>query len=54
MVIQLRAMLLSMLSAELCVDEGLSADPPEEVDWCPRLWGEVLAIGDKAVGVIEW
>jgi len=54
MVTQLRAMSLSASSAELCVDEGLSADPPEEVDWWPRLWGEVLAIGDKAVGVIDW
>jgi len=54
MVIQLRAMSLSASSAELCVDEGLSADPSEEVDWCPGLWGEVLATGDKAVGVIEW
>ena len=31
MVTQLRAMSLSVSSAELCVDEGLSADPPEEV-----------------------
>ena len=44
---QLRAMSLSTSSAELCVDEGLSADPPEEVDWWPGLWGEVLAIGDE-------
>jgi len=29
---QLRAMSLSVLSAELCVTEGLSEDPPEEVD----------------------
>jgi len=48
MVTQLRAMLLSASSAELCMDEELSADPPEEVDWCSGLWGEVLAIGDKA------
>ena len=54
MVTQLRAMSLSVSSAELCVDEGLSADPPEEVDWWPRLWGKVLAIGDEAVGVIDW
>jgi len=54
MVTQLRAMLLSALSAELCVDEGLSADPPGEVDWCPRLWGKVLAMGDEAEGVINW
>jgi len=50
----LRAMSLSASSAELCVDEGLSADPSEEVDWCPRLWGEVLAMGDEAAGVIDW
>jgi len=30
---QLRAMLLSASSAELCVAEGLSANPSEEVDW---------------------
>jgi len=54
MVTQLRAMSLSASSAELCVDEGLSADPPEEVDWWPRLWAEVLAIGDEAEGVIDW
>jgi len=47
-------MSLSVLSAELCVDEGLSADPSDKVNWCPGLWGEVLAVGDKAVGVIEW
>jgi len=35
MVTQLRAMLLSTSSAELCVDEGLSVDSPEEVDWWP-------------------
>jgi len=52
-VTQLRAMSLSALSAEFCVDEGLSADPPE-VDWWPGLWGEVLAIGDEAVGMIDW
>ena len=51
---QLRAMSLSASSAELCVNEGLSADPPEEVDWYPGLWGEVLAMGDEVVGVIEW
>ena len=33
MVTQLRAMSLSVLSAELCMDEGLSADPSEEVIW---------------------
>jgi len=54
MVTQLRAMSLSALSAELCVDEGLSADPPGEVSWCSGLWGKVLAMGNKAVGVIEW
>jgi len=36
------------------MDEGLSADPPEEVDWWSRLWGKVLAIGDEAEGVIDW
>jgi len=30
---QLRAMLLSASSAELCMDEGLSVDSPEEVNW---------------------
>jgi len=54
MVTQLRAMSLSASSAELCVDEELSADPPEEVDWWPGLWGEVLAMGDEAEGVIDW
>jgi len=29
---QLRAILLSISSAELCMAEGLSEDPPEEVD----------------------
>jgi len=32
MVTQLRAMLLSALSVELYVAEGLSEDPPEEVN----------------------
>jgi len=36
------------------VDEGLSADPPEEVDWWPGLWDEVLTIGDEAEGMIDW
>jgi len=54
MVTQLRAMSLSVLSAELCVDEGLSADPSEDPVWLVWFWGEVLAIGDKVVGVIEW
>jgi len=36
------------------MDEGLSADPSEEVNWCPGLWGKVLAMGDEAVGVIKW
>ena len=54
MVTQLRAMSLSALSAELCVDEVLSADPPEKVNWCPGLWGKVLAIGDETEGVIDW
>jgi len=53
MVTQLRAMSLSTLSVELCVDEGLSADPSEKVDWCPGLWGEVLAMGSEAEGVID-
>jgi len=54
MVTQLRAMSLSVLSAELCVDEGLSVDPSEEGNWLPWLWGEVLAMGDEAAGVIDW
>ena len=54
MVTQLRAMSLSALSAELCMDEGLSADPPEKVNWCPGLWGEVPAMGNEAEGVIDW
>jgi len=36
------------------VDKGLSADPPEEVDWWPRLWGEVPTRGNEVVGVIDW
>ena len=51
---QLRAMSLSASSAEVCVDEGLSADLPKEVDWWSRLWGEVPAMGDEAEGVIDW
>ena len=51
---QLRAMSLSASSAELCVDEGLSADPSEGPVWLVWLWGEVLATGDEAVGMIEW
>jgi len=35
MVTQLRVMLLSMSSVELCVAEGLSADSSEEVNWWP-------------------
>jgi len=35
MVTQLRAMLLSALSAELYVDEEWSVDPSEKVDWLP-------------------
>jgi len=54
MVTQLRAMLLSASSAEFCVDEGLSEDPPEEVDGEPWLWGKVPAMGDEAEGVIDW
>jgi len=54
MVTQLRAMSLSMSSVELCVDEGLSADSPEEVNWLLWFWGKVLAIGDEAAGVIDW
>jgi len=53
MVTQLRAMSLSALSAEFCMDERLSADPPEEVDWWPGLWGKVLAMGNEAEGVID-
>jgi len=54
MVTQLRAMSLSTSSAELCVAEGLSADSSEEVNWWPWLWGEVLAIGNEAAGMIDW
>jgi len=54
MVTQLRAMLLSASSAELCMDEGLSVDPPEEVSWWPRLWSKVPAMGNEAEGVIDW
>jgi len=54
MVTQLRAMSLSASSAEFCVDEGLSADPSEDPVWLLGLWGEVLAMGDEAVGVIDW
>jgi len=51
---QLRAMLLATLSAELCVDEEVSADPSEDSVWFPWLWGKVPTRGDEAVGVIEW
>jgi len=54
MVTQLRAMSLSVSSAELCVDEELSADPSEDPIWLLWLWGEVPAIGDGAEGVVEW
>jgi len=54
MVTQLRAMSLSVSSAELCVDERLSVDPPDKVDWCPGLWGKVPAMGNEAEGVIDW
>jgi len=54
MVTQLRAMLLSTLSAELCVDEEESADSCEDTGELLWLWGEVLAIGDEAAGVIDW
>jgi len=53
MVTQLRAMSLSTSFAELCVDEGLSADPPEEVNWCSGSWGKVPAMGDEAEGVMD-
>ena len=54
MVTQLRVMSLSASSAELCMDEEVSADPPEDMVWLSGLWGEVLAMGDEAVGMIEW
>jgi len=54
MATQLRAMSLSTSSAELCVDEGLFTDSPEEVDWLLWLWDDVLAIGNEAAGVIDW
>ena len=47
-------MSLAVLSVELCIDEGLSADPSDDPVWLVWLWGKVLAIGDEAVGVIEW
>ena len=50
---QLRAILLAASSAELCVDEEVSADPSEDPVWLPWLWGEVLTRGDEAVGVID-
>jgi len=50
---QLRAMSLSTSSAELCMDEGLSADSSEEVVWWPGFWGKVLAMGNEAAGVIN-
>jgi len=54
MVAQLRAMLLSALSAELCMDEEESADSCEDTGGLLWFWGEVLAAGDEAVGVIDW
>ena len=53
MVTQSRAISLAASSAELCIDEGLSADPSEEVDWCSGSWGKVLSMGNEAVGMIE-
>jgi len=54
MVTQLRAMSLSVLSAELCVDEEESADSCEDTGGLFWLWGEVLATGDEAAGMIDW
>jgi len=54
MVTQLRAMSLSASSAELCMGEKESADSCEDTGGLLWLWGKVLAMGDKAVGVIEW
>jgi len=54
MVTQSRAMLLAASSVELCVGEVLSADPSEDPVWLVWFWGEVLAMGDEVVGVIEW
>jgi len=54
MVTQLRAMSLSALSAELCVDEEESADSCEDTGGLFWLWGEVLTTGDEAAGVIDW
>jgi len=51
---QSRAMSLSASSVELCVGEEVSADPSEDSVWLPWLWGEVLTMGDEAVGMIEW
>jgi len=47
-------MLLSALSAEFCMGEEVSADPSEDPVWLPWFWGEVLTMGDKVVGMIEW
>jgi len=47
-------MSLSTSSAELCVDEEVFADPSEGTIWLSWFWDEVLAIGNEAVGMIEW
>jgi len=54
MVTQLRAMSLSTSSAELCMDGEESADSCGDTGELLWFWGEVLTMGDKAVGMIEW
>jgi len=47
-------MLSSSLVAGLCVDEEESADSCEDTGGLLWLWGEVLAVDNKAAGVIDW
>jgi len=47
-------MSLAASSAELCMDEEVSADPSEDPVWLPWLWSKVLTRGDEVVGVIDW
>jgi len=47
-------MSLSSLVAGLCVDEGESVDSCKDTGELLWFWGKVLAIGNKAVGVIDW
>jgi len=48
------AMLLVSASAGLCGDKKVSVDPSEDPNGLPWLWGEVLAMGDEAAGMIDW